>query len=143
MMDNNIILRRLRYTFDASEGEMAAIFSHSGTRVSRETFGNWLRQEKDPAYVKCRDKDMARFLNGLIIDRRGRREGPRPPVEKQLTNNLIFLKLKIALNLRSEEILDLLTLAGMALGKAELSAFSAGPAINISASAKTRSCVIF
>ena len=126
-MDNNDILRRLRYTFDTSEGEMAAVFAHSGTRVPRQTVTHWLRREEDPKFEKCRDKDLARFLNGFIIDRRGSREAPLPEAEIRLTNNGILLKLKIALNLRADEILELLTLAGMNLGKAELSAFFRRP----------------
>jgi len=125
-MTTNDILRRLRYAFDMSEGEMAAIYAHTGTRIPRETVTCWLLQDQDPAFVPCRDKDMARFLNGLIIDRRGTREdGPAP--ETRLTNNAILLKLKIALNLRADEVLELLALAGMSLGKSELTAFFRRP----------------
>lgn len=126
-MDNNDILRRLRYTFDTSEWEMASIFAHSGTTASRETFSCWLRREEEPEFIKCKDRDLARFLNGLIIHRRGRRVAPLPKTEALLTNNTILLKLKIALNLRAEEILELLALAGMTLGKGELSAFFRRP----------------
>ncbi|WP_353805772.1 DUF1456 family protein [Desulfobacter sp.] len=125
-MTNNDILRRLRYAFDMSEGEMAAIYAHTGTRIPREPVTCWLLQDQDPAFVPCRDKDMARFLNGLIIDRRGTREdGPAP--ETRLTNNAILLKLKIALNLRTDEVLELLALGGMSLGKSELTAFFRRP----------------
>lgn len=68
---------------------MAAIYTHTGTRIPRETFTCRLLQDQDPAFVPCRDKDMARFLNGLIIDWRGTREdGPAP--ETRLTNNAIL-----------------------------------------------------
>ncbi|MCG8564201.1 MAG: DUF1456 family protein [Desulfobacterales bacterium] len=126
-MDNNDILRRLRYAFDFSDGEMAAIFGHSGTTISRDQVAAWLKREEDPEFMPCRDKALARFLNGFIIDRRGRRDGPQPPAEKRLTNNLILVKLKIALALKAEDVLALLKLAGMTLGKAELSALFRKP----------------
>ena len=127
MMDNNDILRRLRYTFDFSEGEMAAIYSHTGTTIPRDTVTAWLRREEDLGFVACPDVELARFLDGFIIDRRGRKDGPLPVPEKKLSNNIIFRKLKIALNLQAEGVLNILGRAGMTLGKSELSAFFRRP----------------
>ena len=47
--------------------------------------------------------------------------------EDHLTNNMIFMKLKIALNLKAEDILDILDLADFRLSKHELSAFFRKP----------------
>jgi uncharacterized protein YehS (DUF1456 family) len=73
---------------------------------------------------------LATFLNGLIIEKRGKKEGPQPIPEKQLNNNIILRKLKIALNLKDEDILDLLKLAGLEISKHELSAFFRKPGQN-------------
>jgi uncharacterized protein YehS (DUF1456 family) len=41
----------------------------------------------------------------------------------RLTNNAIFMKLKIALNLQADEVLEILKLAGFELSAHELSSF--------------------
>lgn len=126
-MTNNDILRRLRYLFDFSDVKMIALFELTGHRVTREQISTWLKKEEDPDYVKCRDRELAIFLNGLIIEKRGKKEGPLPQPETRLNNNIIFMKLKIALNLKAEEITELMVLANFRISKHELSAFFRKP----------------
>jgi uncharacterized protein YehS (DUF1456 family) len=102
---------------------MIAIFSQADLDVTREQISNWMKKEEDEAYVNCTDVQLATFLNGLINDRRGKREGEQPKPEKKMNNNIIFRKLKIALNLKDDEILAILLLADLRISKHELSAF--------------------
>jgi uncharacterized protein YehS (DUF1456 family) len=122
-MTNNDILRRMRYIFDYSDVKMVEIFGVADYAVTREQISDWLKKEDDPAYKKCSDTQLAIFLNGLIIDRRGKKEGSKPEPEKRLTNNIIFMKLKIALNLKAEDIIEIMALANFRISKSELSAF--------------------
>ena len=126
-MTNNDILRRIRYTFDLSDSQMITIFSQADHEVTREEISDWLKKDDDPAFQDCSDTRMAIFLNGFINKRRGKREGAQPKPETRLNNNIIFTKLKIALNLKAEEIIELLALAGFHIGKHELSAFFRRP----------------
>jgi len=126
-MTNNDILRRIRYIFDLSDSSMIAIFGSADYQVTREQISDWLKKEEDPAYQKCSDTKFAIFLNGLINDKRGKREGAQPAPEKRLNNNIIFVKLKIALNLKAEDILEIMALANFPIGKHELSAFFRKP----------------
>ena len=126
-MTNNDILRRIRYTFDFSDSKMIALFALADHQVTREQISDWLKKDDDPAYQQCSDILLATFLNGLINDKRGKKEGAQPEPEKRLTNNIIFNKLKIALNLKAEEILEILALNGFRLSKHELSAFFRKP----------------
>ena len=126
-MTNNDILRRIRYIFDLSDSEMIAIFGLADDQVTREQISDWLKKDDDPAYQKCSDTKFAIFLNGLINDKRGKREGVQPAPEKRLNNNIIFVKLKIALNLKAEDILEIMALADFPIGKHELSAFFRKP----------------
>ena len=126
-MQNNDILRRIRYTFDLSDSKMIAIFGLAEHQVTRAQISDWLKKDDDPAFQKCRDIQLALFLNGLINDKRGKKEGPQPKPEKRLTNNMIFMKLKIALNLKAEEVLEIMELAGFPMSKPELSAFFRKP----------------
>ena len=127
-MINNDILRSIRYTFDFSDVKMIALFGLANHPVTREQLNGWLKKDDDPAYQRCRDIQLAIFLNGLIIDKRGKKEGPQPRPEPRLTNNIILRKLKIALNLKSEDILEIMALAGFRLSQHELSAFFRKPA---------------
>ncbi len=122
-MTNNDVLRRLRYTFDFSDAKMIAIFASADQEVSREQISDWLKQDDDPAFQNCSDKLLATFLNGLINDRRGKQEGEQPVAEQRINNNIIFRKLKIALDLKAEDILEILTQVDVTISKHELSAF--------------------
>ena len=127
-MTNNDILRRIRYTFDFHESKISAIFALVDHQVSIEEISNWLKKDDDPEFQNCSDSQMANFLNGLIIERRGKKEGPLPKSESRLTNNIVFRKLKIALDLKAEDILEILNLSGVTISKHELSAFFRKPA---------------
>jgi len=119
---NNDILRRIRYTFDYDDSKMMALFALADLKVTREQVSNWLKKEADPDYQLCNDTYLAIFLNGLINDKRGKKDGPHPEPEKRLTNNIIFRKIRIALDLKDDDILEILALAPFALSKPELSA---------------------
>lgn len=126
-MTNNDILRRIRYTFDFSDSKMVSLFGLADFKVSQEQIINWLRKEDDPEYQNCGDTKLAIFLNGLIIDKRGKKDGPQPVPEKKINNNIIFNKLKIALNLKSEDVMKIMALADLKVSKHELSAFFRRP----------------
>ena len=126
-MNNNDILRRIRYTFDFNDSKMIAVFGLADHQVTREQISDWLKKDDDPAYQQCSDTQMAIFLNGLINDKRGKKEGPQPEPEQRLTNNIIFRKLKIALDLKAEDVLEIMIMAGLRISKHELSAFFRRP----------------
>ncbi len=126
-MKNNDILRRLRYAFDFTDSKMISLFASGGEEVTREQISDWMKKEEDPAFKSLHDIKLAVFLNGFINDQRGKKEGEQPKPEKQLTNNMILRKLKIALDLKEEDILALLELAGMTMSKHEISAFFRSP----------------
>ncbi|MCP4757261.1 MAG: DUF1456 family protein [Proteobacteria bacterium] len=126
-MVNNDILRRIRYIFDFDDSKMIAIFGLADHQVTREQICDWLKTDDDPEYQECSDAMLAVFLNGLINEKRGKREGAQPEPEKRLTNNAIFVKLRIALNLKAEDILEILKLANLRISKHELSAFFRKP----------------
>jgi len=126
-LTNNDILRRIRYTFDFKDKAMVDIFAQAEVTVTEEQVVSWLKREDDSAYIKMSDSELASFLNGLINLKRGKREGEQPEPESRLTNNMVFQKLRIALNLKAEEILEVLELANFRLSKHELSAFFRKP----------------
>ena len=126
-MNNNDILRRLRYTFDFNDSKMIELFAFADYEVTRAQVSDWLKKDTDPAFRKLNDKQLAIFLNGLINDKRGKKDGSQPEPEQRLNNNIIFRKLKIALNLKAEDILDIYGLVEMRISKHEISAIFRNP----------------
>lgn len=104
-----------------------AVFEAADKKVSRAQISDWLKKEDNAAFVECDDETLATFLNGFINIKRGKREGIQPKPETHLTNNLIFKKLRIALALKDEDILHILSLVDFKLSKHELSAFFRAP----------------
>ncbi len=126
-MINNDVLRRVRYIFDFNDAKMIEIFAQADYPATTEQLHAWLRKDDDPAFVAITDLQFSLFLNGLINMNRGKREGVEAPVERRLTNNIIFMKLKIALNMQAEEILAVMDLSGFKISKHELSALFRKP----------------
>lgn len=91
--------------------------------VTRSQVSDWLKKDEDPKQQLCEDRMLACFLNGMINEMRGKKEGAQPAPEDKLNNNIILKKLKIALNLKAEDILRIMGLADFSLSKHELSAF--------------------
>jgi uncharacterized protein YehS (DUF1456 family) len=123
-LTNNDILRRLRYTFNFNDKKMVELFALAEHSVTREQISQWLKKDSDSDFVRCTDPELATFLNGFINDRRGKKPGPQIAPEKRMTNNIILTKLKIALALQAEELIELLDSIDFRLSKPELSAFS-------------------
>jgi len=126
-MTNNDVLRRLRFILDYNDETMMKTFKNVKMDVSREVLSNWLKKDDDPDYKAIKDVELASFLDGLIIDKRGKKEGQDPFPESVLTNNIIFRKIKIALNLTTDDILNILDLVDLRVSKAELGAFFRKP----------------
>lgn len=121
-MTNNDILHRIRTTFDLSDSKVEAIFGLADTEVTQLQINNWLKSEDDAAYQTLTDVQFATFLNGFINEKRGKKEGAQPEPERRLSNNIIFKKLKIALDLKDDDIFAIMALADFKISKPELSA---------------------
>jgi|SRR5690554_25387 len=126
-MNNNDILRRIRYLFNFNDLKIVELFKLVNHNVDDETVSNWLKKDDDPLLQEMTDKELATFLNGLIIEKRGKREGSLPKSEGRLSNNMILRKLKIALDLKTDDILDLFASIDKKISKHELSAFFRSP----------------
>ena len=100
---------------------MISIFAQANLSVTRSQVSNWLKKDDDQQ--SCDDGTLAHFLDGLIADRRGKKGGNQPQPGSKLNNNVIFRKLKIALDLKADDILRIMSLVDFTLSKHELSAF--------------------
>jgi uncharacterized protein YehS (DUF1456 family) len=124
-MNNNDILRRVRYALDISNPGMIEIFKVSGCTLELPTLLKLLKKEEEDDFIACSNPLLSFFLDGLIVQKRGRKDsadGQPPKPDASLNNNAILKKLRIALDLKEEDMLAVLKLAGITLSKSELSA---------------------
>ena len=126
-MINNEILRQITASFELDDAKVIKIFALGDLEVTLAQTSAWLKKSDDGAFTLCEDPEFAAFLNGWIIEKRGRQEGPPRETEQTLSNNQVFSKLKIALNLQAEEVMEVTSLGGLTLNKRQLSAFFRKP----------------
>ncbi len=131
-IDNNDILIRLRYALDIKNSEMVEIFKLGGMELSKDEVMKVLTKSVDEDdqqedHIPCDDEMFESFLNGFITYKRGKQEPKpgqpeRPAITYEHVNNLLLKKVKIALSLTSEDMIDILEDAGVKVTKGEMSA---------------------
>jgi len=124
-MANNDILRSIRDALAIDDAAMIRIFQESGREVGQSTITALLKTEQEDGYIPCSDPILGFFLEGLIIHKRGRQEGaPLPAAQPatHLTRNAIVKKLRIALDLKEDDIVSILKAARIEISKNDLGA---------------------
>lgn len=125
-MTYNDILRRFRYALNINDRTMLEIFKLADQPMDLPGLKDLLRKEDEQGHVPCPARVLAAFLDGFIIYKRGKQEPPagqaRRP-DRQLTNNIILKKMRIALELKEDDMLAILKLGEITISRSELSAF--------------------
>jgi uncharacterized protein YehS (DUF1456 family) len=123
-MNNNDVFRRLRYALDLSNPTLVKIFSLSGKDLAQSDIIDLLKKEDEEGFQECRDAVLESFLDGLIALKRGKREGEpgTPAAGSTFGNNDIMKKIRIALELKDTDMLEVFKLAGFPTSKSELTA---------------------
>jgi len=123
-MTNNDKLRRLRYALKITDTQVAEAIARTGEETPRTRVESWLKREGEAGYLEISDSTLCRFLDGLIIERRGARPDGSPPEPLAfLSNNEVLKKLRIALELRDDDLMAIFKEADFVVSKAELSSF--------------------
>ena len=127
-MTNNDILRSVRYMLNLSDAKMVEIFALAECEVPQADIQAWLKKDDDAAFRPCPDVLMGYFLNGLIFYRRGKsEEAPAPSIERKMNNNIFMKKLRIAFDLKTTDIPDVLKRANFTVSQAEVGAIFRKP----------------
>ncbi|MFW0701041.1 DUF1456 family protein [Pantoea sp. R13S299] len=127
-MTNNDILRSVRYMLNLSDAKMVEIFKLAQCDVPVADIQAWLKKDDDAAFRPCPDVLMGYFLNGLIFYRRGKSEdAPAPSIERRMTNNIFMRKLRIAFDLKTTDIPDVLKRVNFTVSQAEIGAIFRKP----------------
>lgn len=128
-MANNELLRSIRDALGLDAATMIEIFRAAGREVGASAIDAFLKREDEDDYIPCSNPIMGFFLDGLIIHNRGHKEGSSTPAQPlaELGNNTILKKLRIALDLKEEELIGIFGLAGIVMAKHELTALFRKP----------------
>lgn len=138
-MTNNDVLRRLRYALNITDLKVLELFKLAGHEIARPEMESAFMKEEEPGYAECGDLVLRKFLEGLVISRRGKREtaggeaaggearGGAPASDRGLTNNDILKSLRIALALKDEDIVGIMAKAGVSISKSESTALFRKP----------------
>jgi len=122
-MIHNDVLRSVRYMLDISDAKVVEIFTLSGFEATRTEVVDWLKKDEEEGFVQLPDEAMAHFLDGLVIFKRGKDESRAPaPVDLPVTNNVIMKKLRVAFELKEDDLHAILKAAEFPVSKPELSA---------------------
>ncbi len=133
---NNYCLRRLRYALNLNDKDVLEVFALASYKLTPNELNSYLVKEDDKSYVELPDYILVIFLDGLIIKLRGAREGETPLTQAErvaqskkikLNNNMLLNKIKIALKLNSDDLIEMLALADFRVSKGEMSAFFRKP----------------
>jgi uncharacterized protein YehS (DUF1456 family) len=122
-MLNNDVLRSLRYTLDVNDAQLAEIIRLSGKEVDPETLDALLKKEDEEGFVACDDELMAHFLDGLVYFKRGKDDSrPAQPFELPMTNNMVLKKLRVAFELKEDDMHAIMQSVDCPVSKPEMSA---------------------
>ena len=127
-MLNNDVLRSLRYTLDVSDTQIAAIAGLAGYEAAEAEVAAYLKKDDEPGYLPCPDEVLAHFLDGLVFHKRGKDDSlPARAVELPVTNNMVLKKLRVAFELKEQDMHAVLQAADFPVSKPELSALFRKP----------------
>ncbi|MDD1014720.1 DUF1456 family protein [Pseudomonas rubra] len=122
-MIHNDALRSLRYLLDVNDAKLTDIIKLSGFDVSTADIASYLKKEEEEGFVRCPDEVIAHFLDGLVIFKRGKDDSRPPlPIELPVTNNIVMKKLRVAFELKEDDLHAILKAADFPVSKPELSA---------------------
>ena len=74
-LNNNDIFKKLRVAHKLRDDDIVTILKLVDFNVTKSELGALFRNENHPKYVECGDQILRNFLNGLIVFKRGPREG--------------------------------------------------------------------
>ena len=122
-MMNNDVLRSVRYMLDISDGKIVDIVKLAGFEITKADVIAFMKKDEEEGYLDCSDEIMAHFLDGLVIFKRGKDDSRAPQaVELPITNNTVLKKLRVAFELKEEDMHAILKAAEFPVSKPELSA---------------------
>lgn len=121
-MRNDDVIQSVRYMLNISDGKLAEIIKLGGYKPDREEIAHIFDKNEDKDDVS--HELTAHFLDGLIFHKRGKSDKyPPRPIKIPVSNNMVLKKLRVAFELRENEIMKILKSVDFDISASELNAF--------------------
>ncbi len=122
-MTNNYKLSLLMNSLKLSKTDILKSYKLVDKKITQDDVDDILREPSDEKFVLLSDEGFEMFLNGFIIYKRGPSDKKAKKQKIYFSNNIILKKLKIALNLKDEDIIKIFEKDGLEITKSQLTAY--------------------
>lgn len=129
-MLNNDIIRCTRKALYLNDSVSTEIFKLVGHNTSPEELKKLMIKEGDPGFEIAPASLVSSFLDGLIIYKRGPKPGSSgnsAPAKTKLTNNDVLKKIRIALEIHEDSMLEIFNAGEKPVTASELTALFRKP----------------
>lgn len=129
-MRTNDIFRKITQSLTLGNLQIQQLFALSAIDLNDKEIANLLKTDYQPGFEPMPDYVLLIFLNNLIEQQRGKKnDAEQEVIEKhaKISNNDVLKKLRIAYNLREQQVRDALKLATIELTKSDLAALFRKP----------------
>lgn len=124
-MTKNDILIRLRYALNITDRKLVELFALTDMPLSMDELRPLFLKEDEEGFRECDGPTLGAFLEGLVVSRRGKKEegsAPKPAWMLEPSNNDVLKAIRIALELRDEDVASILRLVEVQASKSEINA---------------------
>jgi len=122
-MTNNFVLISIMNAINLDKVSVLKAYKLVDKKVTQDDVEDILREEKDEKFILLSDEGFELFLNGLIAFKRGPSDKKAKKQKINFSNNIILKKLKIALDLKDEDIIEIFSNDGLEITKSQLTAY--------------------
>ncbi len=122
-MTNNYILSSIMNSLKLDKVDILKAYKIVDKKIIQDDVDDILREPSDEKFILLSDEGFELFLNGFISYKRGPSDKKAKKQKIYFSNNIILKKLKIALDLKDEDIVEIFAKDGLEITKSQLTAY--------------------
>ncbi len=122
-MTNNYTLKSIMTSLKLDKVDILKSYKLADKKITKEDVDDILCEPSDEKFILLSDEGFELFLNGFILFKRGASDKNQKRKKVEFSNNMILKKLKIALNLKDEDIIEIFKNDNLEITKSQLSAY--------------------
>lgn len=122
-MTNNYVLSSIMNSLKLDKVDVLKSYKLVDKKITQDDVDDILREPSDEKFILLSDEGFELFLNGFIAYKRGPSDKKAKKQKIYFSNNIILKKLKIALDLKDEDIIAIFKNDGLEITKSQLTAY--------------------
>jgi len=122
-MTNNYVLSSIMNSLKLNKVDILKSYKLADKKITQDDVDDILREPSDEKFILLSDEGFELFLNGFIAYKRGPSDKKAKKQKVYFSNNIILKKLKIALDLKDEDIIEIFANDGLEITKSQLTAY--------------------